>query len=182
MLGESNSILAVLGGSTALLDAKPQTRADEEARRNWDANRSALAESQPVLAERLQSVTPMVSWIYGRDASLTARDDAGRWWTGCSVPRRAAEAMLKSLEPSGTFGCFLSPTHAGQLRAAFNRLRRDHAILAVIPDELTLRVALHCGDFSNEIKQRRLVFACGRAWDRDLAAIFRDRPGLPVPS
>lgn len=182
MLGNSNSILAVLGGSTALLDNKPPTRADAYAWRNWQPNAAALAESQPLLAERLRSIVPMVSWVYGRDGSLTAMDDAGRWWTGCSLPRRAAEEMLKSLEPSGTVGCFLSPTHARQLRAAFDRLRRDQAIIAVIPEELTLRVALHCGDFSTEIRARRLVFACGRSWDQELAAIFRDHPGLPVPS
>src|SRR5947208_318883 len=89
------------------------TAADIDAERNWDANLAALAAKQPALAAALRAMpAPDVSWLYARDGSLTAHDALGRWWSGCSLPSRAAQAMLKQLTLRGVVGCLLAQTHA----------------------------------------------------------------------
>ena len=48
----------------------------------------------------------------------------GRWWADCSLPLRAARAMLKTLEPRGTVGCFLAPPLAAHVGWRWTRRNR----------------------------------------------------------
>jgi hypothetical protein len=121
-----------------------------------------------------------VQWIFARDGYLTARTSAG-WWSGCSVPLRAGRELLKLLELKGNVGCFLHPTHAGQIRACFEKLSRAQAIIAVVPDVESLRVVLHCDDFSSEIEAARLYFVSGTDWSDQLARLFGRYSGMPLP-
>ena len=41
---------------------------------------------------------------------------------------------------------------------------------------------LACNDFSAEIGRHRLWFAGGPGWEGELARLFEDQPGLPMPS
>ena len=122
-----------------------------------------------------------MTWVLGRDGSLTARDASGRWWGGSSLPLLVGRSLLTTLEPAGVVGCFLSPTTAGQVRAALEKASAGQAVIAVVPDDATARVVAHCDDFSAEIRSGRLWFACGFRWGKILAGLLEANPGLPVP-
>jgi hypothetical protein len=121
-------------------------------------------------------------FVFGRDGYLTLRGATGAWHTGCSLPHRAAQAMLKKMTVTGRVACFLGPTHAAHLRVALDRLRFDQAIIAIMPDARDFEMALHCDDFSSEIESHRLFLATGENWIDELARIFENHPGLAPPS
>jgi hypothetical protein len=158
----------------------PQTDADRQAIANFQANSQALNLTQPKLLQKIKEIEIPLSWAYGRDGFLTAVDGR-RWWTACSVPLLAGREMFKKLDLAGTVGCFVCPSHAGQLRAGFERLQSKQAFLAIVPDPLSLAVTLHCDDFSEEISSGRLLFAGGWDWIDQLATLLKDHPGLPLP-
>src|SRR5437868_5179326 len=91
------------------------------AARNYKSNLIALRSSQPDLAATLTDDRPDAQWLLGRDGSLTARV-SGQWWSGCSLPLRAAQTLLEKLDLGARVSCFLSPTHAAQLRVTLDRL------------------------------------------------------------
>src|SRR6202035_5470454 len=105
-----------------------------------------------------------VDWVYARDGSLTARDSTG-WVSGCSLPLRAAQAMLQQLTVTGVVACFLSPVHGAQVRAALDKLDASQAVIALMPEMRDLRIALGCFDFSDDIQRHRLWFAWGENWE-----------------
>lgn len=158
----------------------PTTEADRQANAHFHANIAALARSQPDLAGRIEKLPVPLEFVFGRDGALTARDDGG-WWTGCSLPLAAGRELLKTLELNGVVGCYVNPTHAGQLRVCFERIAHSQAVIAIVPDFLTLCVLLRCDDFSLQIQAGRLLFAAGWDWAERLAEIFQDHPGLPLP-
>lgn len=157
------------------------TAAERDAARHWAANLRALANTQPRLASGITSVPAGVEWVYARDGSLTGRD-AGGWVSDCSLPLRAATAMLQQLTVTGVVACFLSPVHGAQLRAALDKLDASQAIIALTPDRRELRIALGCFDFSEDIQRHRLWFAWGLDWETELTSLLADHPGLPTPS
>ncbi len=175
---------AITLGSISSFELKlrdpPETKADRLAAAHWLSNRAGLATYQPELAQKLEAITPAVEWVFGREGYLTGRD-AGGWWAGCSVPLVAGREMLKKLELAGIVGCFLNPTHAGQLRACFERIQPTRAIVAVIPDLMGLAILLRCDDFSQEMRAGRLMFAAGWDWAAQLGQVFREHTGLPMP-
>lgn len=156
--------------------------AAKRAAANCATNIAALAALQPALASAPLDLPPGLTWLFGRDGSLTAMLDGTRWWAGCSVPLAAARFMLKSMEVVGTTGCFLNPLHAGQLRVALDMLNSRQAIVAIIPEDQTLAVLLHAEDFSQDIAAGRLWFASGPQWEAGLQAVLQDNPGLPTPA
>jgi hypothetical protein len=174
------TIAQILAGGGAAGADLPPTEADRQANANFQANFAALARSQPDLAGRIERLPLPLEFVFGRDGALTAHDDGG-WWTGCSVPLAAGRELLKTLELNGVVGCYVNPTHAGQLRACFERIASSQAVVAIIPDFLTLGVILRCDDFSRAIQAGRLLFAAGWDWAQRLAEIFQNHPGLPLP-
>ncbi len=162
----------------AIPDPPAPSLADE----NLRANLRALAQTQPALIKIITPLSPPLTFIFARDGSLTARDPAGRWATGCSLPHRAATAMLQSLQDSAPLACFLEPSHAAQLAVALGRIERPHALLAVVTDPQMLRFILQCHDFSSDLASMRLWFAAGENWSEALADLLQQRPGLPIPS
>ena len=156
------------------------TEAALEAAENRAANLCALSISQPELSERLGRWSGEIEWVYGRDGALTVLRD-GQWWTDCSVPRRAGEAMLKSLEAKGNVACYLWPAHPVHLKTVLNRLGPDQAVIVVWPDLEWARIGIGCCDFSAEIATGRLWLACGEDWAAELALIFENEHGLASP-
>lgn len=155
------------------------THAQKCAVEYWGANRTALASTQ----QRLTLQPPADSdteFVFARDGSLSALQ-SGRWLAGCSVPTATARKFLEKLELRCTVGCFLNPTHAAQIREAFNHLTPTQALIAVIADEQTLQYLLHCEDLSAEISGHRLWFTVGDQWAAQLADLLSEHPGLPVP-
>lgn len=122
-----------------------------------------------------------VTWVFGRDGFLTAKDQDERWWAGCSLPKRAAETMLKKLEVRGAVGCLLAPTHAGQVMTALEKLSARQAVVVVQPDAGEMGVMLGCRDFSEEIRRNRLWFVAGHQWPSMMTELFAKRPGLSTP-
>ena len=102
-----------------------------------------------------------LEYVYSRDGSLSALDEAGRWWSGCSLPMRAQAAMLANLKVTGRVVCLLAPPHAATVRVALDKIGPRRAIIVLVPDSRELRVLLACDDFSAEIRERRLWFASG---------------------
>jgi hypothetical protein len=149
---------------------------------NWEANVAALAERQPRVVDAAGDFDETATWVFGRDGFLTAQDVLGRWWAGCSLPKRAGAAMLKRLDLRGVVGCLLAPAHAGQVSAALERIAPEQAIVVVQPEPSDLRVLLGCCDFSDDIRQNRLWFAAGADWPAVLAATFANHAGLPTPA
>jgi hypothetical protein len=149
---------------------------------NLTANLAALAGTQPRLAGALEPAPPDLDFVFGRDGYLTAFDDDGRWWSGCSLPKRANGAMLRSLKANGPVSCLLAPPHAASVRVALEMTPAAHAIVSLVPDPLALSVLLACDDFSAAIRQHRLWFAWGERWAEELDKLFEERLGLPTPT
>jgi hypothetical protein len=156
------------------------TTADRRATANLRANLEAMTSLQPDLVEPVRQTSISIDWVFARDGFLTGRTSSG-WWSDCSVPLLAGRQMFKKLELTGVSGCFLNPLNAGQIRAAFERLQSTQAMIAVVPEMETLRIILHCGDFSNELDAARLFFAAGPDWPKQLESLFDKFPGLPLP-
>lgn len=176
----SFTIAEILAGGAAAEVDLPPSQAQRQADAHFQSNFAALTKSQPDLARRIEQMPAPLEFVFGRDGALTARDDGG-WWTGCSLPLATGRELLKTLDLAGVVGCFVHPTHAGQLRACFERIRPKQAIIAIVPDFLALSVILRCDDFSNPIEAARLLFAAGWDWDQRLAEIFQKHPGMPLP-
>jgi hypothetical protein len=155
--------------------------AEAAARSNLTANLSALQQVQPTLADQIGPFPEGFQWVYGRDGFLTALDAAGKWWANCSLPLAAGRALLKSLEPSTLHNCFLDPAHAGLMRAAFERIGDQPALMAVVPEVMTIRMILCCDDFSSEITSHQLWFINGENWTEDFRRLLEQRPGLCTP-
>src|SRR5437879_5066281 len=115
------------------------TTAAVAARRNFQANLLALQGRQPELAAAVVGDLPEAEWVLARDGSLTARVE-GAWWSGCSLPRRAALSLLEKMDLKAMVTCFLSPTHAGQVRVTLDRLSEAQALIAAVPDVADLRL------------------------------------------
>jgi hypothetical protein len=165
--------------------AGPATAAARRAAANFAANLAALADTQPRLVEAVGSALPAMDFIFGRDGYLTAFDAQGLWWSGCSLPKRANAAMLRSLKGSGPASCLLAPPHAASVRVSLEMTGSAsavHAILTAEPDLQGLSILLACDDFSAEVRSHRLWFAWGAEWVRELEKLFEEQPGLPTPS
>src|SRR5438067_571420 len=143
------------------------TTAAVAARRNFKANLLALEGRQPELAAAVADDLPDVEWVLARDGALTARVD-GTWWSGCSLPQRAAQSLLEKMDLKAMVTCFLSPTHAGQVRVTLDRLSGAQALIAAVPDVADLRLMLCCETFEMAIRAGRLWFAWGEGWDVEL--------------
>jgi len=168
--------------STVIIHAGSATAADDAAGRNWHANIEALQRTQVHLAKALvETPLPPLTWTIARDGALSARDAQGMWFDECSVPRRAAAEMLRSLSQPATTGCFVLPASAWLLDAALSILKPQQALIAIVPDLARLKTMLHCCDLSAAIAAHRVWFAAGRNWPAMLTAILAENPGLPVP-
>ena len=164
-----------------MIQEQAQTAAEREAIRNWDANCRALSQRQPGLASALNATWIEPEWVYGRDASPTARLE-NEWCSGCSLPKRAAESILRRLEFKGSVACFISPAHAAQIRFTLQRMGTGQALMCVIPDLRDLRITLGCESFETEIAAGRLWFLSGDDWANSLAELLRNNQGLPTPA
>jgi hypothetical protein len=150
------------------------------AMRNWQRNLEALAGTQAELAGSLAPMDAGIEWVFGRDGSLTALEDQ-KWWGGCSVPLKAAEELLRTLEITAATACFLAPFHSAQIEIALRRLEPEQAVVALLPRFDDLRFILHCQDFSGDISAHRLWFTAGDQWPRDMLELFRSNRGLAIP-
>jgi hypothetical protein len=157
------------------------TLAERQAAENWSANVAALESAQKSLPQALPEIPEGLTFLFGRDGALTAMTSDGKWWHGCSLPRRAAAAILKTLSSTGRVSCFLSPPHAAQIRFALDRVQPNQAILVLCPDAVALAVVLRCENFSAEISAHRLLFAWGSEWKEEMTRVFEEHPGLPTP-
>ena len=164
------------------MNSAPPPRASHAARKFLAANLAAVATTQPRLAAVVGAAPGDAVPFYARDGSITAFGLGGKWWSNCSVPLRAAEAMLATLDVTGRVACFLGPTLAAHLRVALRRSRPDQAVLAVCPDVADLRVMLACDDFSADVLAHRLWFAWGEHWPAEMKRLFDERPGLATPA
>jgi hypothetical protein len=157
-------------------------RAPELACRYLRANLDALRSTQPELVTLVEAETSRGTFLFARDGSLTAQDATGRWAAGCSLPRRAAQAMLESLQNRAPVACFLDPSHAAQLAVVLERFERPQAVIAIVSDMATLRFTLECHNFSDDLADRRLWFAAGTDWSDRLTQLMRRHEGLAIPS
>ena len=157
-------------------------RATHAARTNLAVNLAAVAKTQPRLAEAVGAVAAGAEPVYARDGSLTAFGPDGKWWHNCSVPLRAARAMLAALDVQGRVACLLAPTLAAHVRAALAKARPDQAILVICPDPADLRVMLASDDFSADINAHRLWIAWAAGWAGEMKRLFEERPGLATPA
>jgi hypothetical protein len=125
----------------------------------------------------MSAAAPQLEWLTARDGSRTARDRAtGALLGDCSVPRRAAEMMLRKLAVKGRVVCLLLPTHPHQIAVCLEKTDPTIGLIAIVHSRDTLATMQACCDDSSHT-QRLFV-----AWDAaSLRAIFDAHPGLPVP-
>lgn len=152
-------------------ESKSDTSA-QQAAEHFRANCEALA---------ISLAAPDGQWLPARDGQLTAKR-AGQWVAGCSVPRRAAQQMLRALQIKGSMTCLLCPTHAGQIVALIERIDPTQGIIVLLPDDSEWSTILSCADFSAMIRDRRLFFCVGPDWNEQLDALYAAQPGLPLPA
>ena len=161
----------------------PAYAAEAHALRNISANRRALIGSQPRIVDALGAgSTDGLTWVYGRDGALTAMSTEGRWWSGCSLPSRAAQAMFGKLATKGVTACLLAPTHSAQVRACLDLMERRQALFVVVPEVDALLAMLHCDDFSQDVREHRLWLGVGEQWLGHLDDVLTTYPGLPTPT
>jgi hypothetical protein len=165
-----------------LLDTAPLTAAARQATENFAANLAALEITQPGVAAEMGELHFAGEWVFGRDGSLTARNESDQWHGGCSLPLRAGRAMLKNLRLDGVVGCLLIPSHAGQISATLQLTQPQQATVVVQPDQADVQMFLHCGDFVADIEQHRLWFITGENWIANFENLFDAQPGLPTPT
>lgn len=146
-------------------DASPSSSSDAD---RFDANLRALGLTLPM---------PTMHFCTARDGSPTAMRD-GRWHAGCSVPRRAAEVMLRKETWPGRSLCLLTPTHGQQVAAVLDKLGPTKALVVIFASPDALADALACGDFAAAARAGRLHVACD---EPSLRRVFAAHPGLPVP-
>jgi len=158
------------------------SRAADATRANLQANLRELTRTQPRLIATIETTPLDPEPVYARDGSLTAFGPDGRWWHDCSVPLRAAEAMLATLDVKGRVACMLAPTLGAQVRVALDRMRPDQALVALCPDAADVRVMVESHDFSAGLIAHRLWFAWGDDWVEQLRCLFDERPGLATPA
>lgn len=171
--------MTAIAPAPPLLPAAGASRAAALACANFAANVAALAWTQAALVGDTK-LPAGVEWVFARDGSLTMREDA-RWWSGCSVPRRAATRSLKTLDVGGGVACFPAPPHPAYLAETLALLRKNQAVLAVLPERESLSGFLACEDFSAAIVGHRLWFLVGEDWAAQLESLLRERGGLPIP-
>lgn len=123
-----------------------------------------------------------VEYLLGRDGALTALLGDGAWHGGCSLPRRAAEAMLKAFKPTGPVALFLAPPSAHAIAVVLEKLAGSQAVIALLPEAADLAVFLHCHDFADAVRAHRIYFVSGAGWEGQLAALLTRSPGLPTPT
>ncbi|MDB5326568.1 MAG: hypothetical protein JWM57_2137 [Phycisphaerales bacterium] len=121
---------------------------------------------------------PALDFCLGRDGSATAKRD-GRFLAGCSVPRRAAEVMVRKESWKGRSLCLLVPTHAQQIAVVLDRLGPTRALIVVPSSPADLADFLACIDFTAALDAGRLFFAEDEA---AVDRVFAAHPGLPVPA
>jgi hypothetical protein len=172
--------ITTLMTATCADSAATDTLAFTQATANLAANRAALAQTQPEL--QIGQLPDNVEWVLARDRALTCRDSTGQWFTGCSIPRRAAVEMMRRLDVVGPVACFLAPSHATQIRVALDTLGPEQAIIAIMPEIETLAIMLACESFADDIQQHRLWFTTGENWAQNLKQLFADVPGLCTPT
>ena len=167
--------------TTHCADSVPaKTLASSQAHDNLAENRASIARSQGNLT--IADAPGDVEWVFARDRALTFRNADGTWFNGCSLPRRAAEEMMRKLDVAGPVACFLAPLHAAQLRVALDRLRHEQAVIAIVPDPAQMPLLLSCDNFTVDIERHRLWFVIGNGWAEDLKALFAGHPGLCTPT
>ncbi|HET6249088.1 MAG TPA: hypothetical protein VFE47_15440 [Tepidisphaeraceae bacterium] len=167
---------------TALPADRTETAAIRAAAMNFSANLRTLRNTQPAVAELVTTLPPDMEWVFGRDGALTALDAQGKWWAGCSLPKRAAQFMLKKANLDGAVLCFLYPVHAAQIRVTLDRAKPGQALLLLTPSEKTLAMLLACEQFAAEIDAHRLYFAAGQGWESQLDELLEQMPGLSTPT
>ena len=121
---------------------------------------------------------PTLDFCLGRDGSATAKRD-GRFLAGCSVPKRAAEVMVRKENWKGRSLCLMVPTHAQQIAIVLDRLGPTRALIVVPASSADLADFLACVDFTAALAAGRLFFAEDEA---ALDRIFAAHPGLPIPA
>jgi hypothetical protein len=156
------------------------TVAERLSRQCWQFNYRALLRTQPATAEVLNDVQLDAEWVFGRDGSLTAREN-GKWFADCSVPLLAGRTMLQSLPDEPVGSCQLMPAHVGLVRAARERMGTTPVLFIAQPDARTARIILSCHDFSDQINRHRFWITAGPTWLDQLEQIFADYPGLATP-
>jgi hypothetical protein len=156
-----------------------QTLAHSRARDNFAANITALSERQSSVVRDL-NLPGDGEWVFGRDGALTIRD-GDKWWTGCSVPRRAAARALRTLDAGGALACFPAPQHPAYIAEALAILRPNQAVLAILPEKDAMPRFLACEDFSAAITANRLWFIFGEDWPRQVEEFMLANPGMPIP-
>ena len=163
-----------------------QTAARAQAHLNFTANIRALRSTQAPLFELLATDFTLavgeLEFVFAKDGFLTALDAAGQWMAGCSIPKLASLSMLKNLHLPGPVGCYLSPTHAGQITAALEILTGQQGIVVIQPNAEDLAFMLCCCDFSEQIMGSRLFFVTGANWASMLIDLFNRCFGLSTPS
>lgn len=148
---------------------------------NFERNRAALEARWPRTVLALPETLPELEWLFARDGALSARHIDRRWFNDISVPRRAAERMIKQLVVVGSTAVMLAPTHACQVRRALDLLAATQALIVIVPGESNAGVIVACEDFSADIKSGRLWLAVGPDWQEELKAILDGNDGLAAP-
>ena len=128
-------------------------------------------------ALRLTLATPTLDVCTARDGSPTARRN-GDWLAGCSVPRRAAEVMVRNSSWTGPTVCLLLPSHGQQIEAVLAKLGPPHGLLVRAGSRDQLADLLACCDVADAATAGRLFVS----WDdASLRQVFAEHPGLAVP-
>ncbi|MHC4610351.1 MAG: hypothetical protein ACYS7M_08390, partial [Planctomycetota bacterium] len=136
------------------MDACRLTDADLD---RYHTNLTALAEQQPLLAQRVETmqIPATVVRATGRDGSETfrTRREDGSWqWLGrSSMPTMSAPAFVEGLQTQGRN--LIIPTIATGREAllAEQRMPRHCAVFVYEQDVVALKLVLHLHDFSSLI-------------------------------
>ncbi|MEL7240194.1 MAG: hypothetical protein AAGK78_15155, partial [Planctomycetota bacterium] len=158
--------------------ATTSTAADAAAR-HWNRNHAALPSRWQ---DRLGDEVPCdAAWVFGRDGSLTARDETGCWRTGTGLPRRVAQAICAQADVARPTLCLLAPPHGQHVRVMLDRSGPTRGLLVVFAGLHDLKFALHTCDFADELATGRLQIAIAGTVAEDVSALVEQVPGFTLP-
>ncbi len=153
----------------------------------YEANLAALNSFQPDVADEVRAVAipASIAAAKGRDGSETfvirGADGRSTWFGRSSAPTISAPALCRNRQSDDT-GMMLPGILTGlEVHLLAERMSNFSAVFVVERDPLAIKLALHLYDYTNLLRNGRLVFILGDNLAERLRTFFEAHPGYELP-
>ncbi len=151
-------------------------------------NLSCLAQTQPDVATCVDN-TPIptsVSLVTGRDGQptcqLSCHEHRIDWLGGSSMPSVSAPQILAHIAATNANAILPGILTGQEPIVMLDKFPNSSAIFIVEPDPLFIKLAFHLYDYTEGIREGRLVVVTTDDWSHQLCAFFETHPGYELPT